>query len=104
MITKEFLVSIGFEEAGETHLPDWYNIFEETPTVTTAESFDYCNDEYAFTIYLSPKGPIGEYCENSEYHEGLSYCRLVTEEDVIDEVEGLFDVEIKSKIPVHNRP
>lgn len=98
MITKKYLLALGFQELGETDLPDWYNIFEEISQIEKSPAFtfsDGADDSRSVTIYLSPKGAIGEATEYIEPLSTNAYKRIATPEDVIDFIQTNLGCEIK---------
>jgi hypothetical protein len=94
IVTEKFLLSIGFQKDGKVTLPDWYNIFEIEPLVTTCEAFSFCTNETALTIFVTPKGLIAESCSNDEFRDLVEYHSIRSHEDVIDCVEGCLGMNL----------
>lgn len=83
-VTEKFLLSLGFQKNGQVNLPDWYNIFELDPVVTTCDAFSTFINDMVITIFITPKGVIGESCLNDEYRGCLEYFRIDGPQDVIN--------------------
>lgn len=94
-VTEKFLIRIGFQKDGLVTLPDWYNVFEPGPKVTTCEAFSFCTNETALTIFVTPKGLVAESCSNDEFRDSLEYHSIWSSEDVIDLVEGCLGLTLK---------
>jgi hypothetical protein len=86
MISEKFLLSIGFTKIGEANLPNWYNIFESDPEVTTSKAYELEALGHVFTIYLTPKGMFGECIENNEEQNNRDYFRVESTEGLIENI------------------
>lgn len=87
-------MSIGFVDLGLTDLPDWYMDFYGTDNGVTSTAFEYRKDDYILTVYFTPIGVIGQYCEDDESRSYLAYFKLANQIDLIDCFENYFDMRI----------
>lgn len=94
-VTEKFLISIGFQNDGLVTVPDWYNVFESEPLVTTCQAYSFCTNETALTIFVTPKGMVAEACPNDEFRDWLQYESIRGPEDVINCVEGYLGLTLK---------